>query len=450
MKRESFSTRTGFLLVSAGCAIGIGNVWKFPYIAGQYGGGVFVLWYLLFLAVMGAPILTMELAVGRASGRSAITGMKKLEAEGGWWHYHGWVCLLGSYVLMMFYTTVSGWMADYCVKFLDGTFDGLPDSAVEGVFDKMLASPGELLLYTGLTVLLGVLVCSLGLRRGVEKITSVVMVCLFLLLIVLAVHSMSLPGAGEGLRFYLRPDFARAREAGLGKIITAAMNQSFFTLSVGIASMEIFGSYMSRERTILGESIRICTLDTIVTIASGLIIFPACFSYGVRLDQGPLLIFAALPKVFLHMQSGQVWGAMFFLFLTFASFSTVIAVFENIIDLCSETFGWSRAKSSLINLVVLFVTAVPCVLGLNVWKGVKLPGGRGILEMEDFLVSNLLLPIGSLVYLLFCVSRKGWGFENYLAECNKGQGLRMSAKLKNYFRFVLPVLILILLIQGLI
>lgn len=449
MKRESFSSRASFLLVSAGCAIGIGNVWKFPYIAGECGGGVFVLLYILFLLLMGVPILTMELAIGRASRHSAVKGMAMLEPKGSKWHIYGWACLAGCYVLMMYYTTVSGWMLNYCVKFLVGVFDHLPDKEVPDVFSAMLANPGEMAIYTGVTILFCVLVCSLGIRQGVENVASIMMVCLLILIALLAVRSAQLPNAGAGLEFYLMPDLARAAQMGFGKIVTAAMNQSFYTLSLGVAAMEIFGSYMPRERTLTGEAIRICALDTFIAITAGLIIFPACFSYGVQPDRGPALIFLALPKVFLHMKIGWIWGTLFFLFMTFAALSTIIAIFENIIAICIDSFGWSRMKSSVINFFALSVSAVPCILGSNRWSGVRFFGGRGILEFEDFLASNLLLPIGSLVFLLFCVSKRGWGFEHYLAEVNAGQGVRLSPKLRTYFLYVLPVLILVLLIQGL-
>ena len=449
MPRENFASRLGFLLVSAGCAIGIGNVWKFPYVTGVNGGGVFVLFYLLFLIVMGAPVLTMELAVGRSSRQSAIRGFSALEPEGSRWHLHGWACLLGNYVLMMFYTTVSGWMLDYFVKFLRGDFVGMADDGVAGVFTDMLASPDEMGLFMVITVAVGILVCSLGIQKGIEKITTVMMSCLLVLILVLAVHSLTLSGAGEGVRFYLLPDFARAREAGLGGIITAAMNQSFFTLSLGIASMEIFGSYMPKDHTLGGEAIRICALDTFVALMSGLIIFPACFSYGVQPDAGPPLIFITLPQVFLHMPGGRLWGTLFFLFMTFASLSTVIAVFENIIAMCMDSFGLSRIKSSLINLIVLLTASIPCVLGYNLWSNVHIIGGRDVLDSEDFIVSNLLLPLGSLVFLLFCVTKWGWGFDRYLEEANTGSGVKLSPKLKPYFQFVLPVLILVILIQGL-
>ena len=449
MKRENFASRIGFLLVSAGCAIGLGNVWKFPYVTGANGGGVFVLFYLLFLIIMGIPVLTMELAVGRGSGLSITRAYHKLEKPGAKWHLHGYASLTGNYLLMMFYTTVSGWLLDYFVKFLTGDFDHITQEQVGGVLDSLLANPTEQGVYMVITVLIGILVCSLGIQKGVEKITTVMMTCLLALIVVLAIHSMTLSGAAEGLKFYLLPDFVRAREAGLGHIITAAMNQSFFTLSLGIAAMEIFGSYMSKDFTLGGEAVRICVLDTFVAIVSGLIIFPACYTYGVEAGAGPSLVFVALPQVFIHMPGGRVWGTMFFLFMTFASLSTVIAVFENIIAMCMDLFGWSRKKSSLVNLAVLLVGSMPMVLNFNVLNGARLIGGRDVFDSEDFIVSNLLLPLGSLAFLLFCVTKWGWGFDKYLEEANIGRGAKLSPKLKPYFQFVLPILILVILIQGL-
>ncbi len=449
MKRESFGSRLGFLLVSVGCAVGIGNVWKFPYVTGENGGGIFVLFYLLFLLIMGVPVLTMELAVGRASRKSAVLGYKALEKPGTRWHIHGWFCVLGCALLMMYYTTVSGWMLGYFVKFASGTFSGMEAGAVDGVFLAMQESPGEMSLWMVLTVLGGFLVCSFGLQGGLEKVTKGMMLGLLGLIALLAVHSLTLEGAGEGVRFYLLPDMERAAAAGIGNVITAAMNQAFFTLSLGIAAMEVFGSYMSREHTLTSEAVRICALDTFVALMAGLIIFPACFSFGVQPDSGPSLIFQTLPKVFLNMAGGRLWGTLFFLFMTFASFSTVIAVFENLMANSIDNFGWSRKKAALIGGSFILIASFPCVLGFNLWSGVTFPGGRNVLDFEDFLVSNLLLPLGSLVYLLFCVTKWGWGFDRYLAEANTGKGLKMPRWLKPYFQFVLPVLILVILVQGL-
>lgn len=450
MERESFGSRLGFILVSAGCAIGIGNVWRFPYVVGENGGAVFVLFYLLFLLCMGVPVLTMELAVGRASGKSAVLGYKALENKGNKWHIHGWFCMAGCYLLMMYYTTVSGWLVSYFFKFLTGTFQkGMDADAVHGVFGELLANPVEMTIWMVITVLAGFIVCSFGLQKGLERITKVMMTALLVLIVILAIHSMLLSGAKEGVAFYLMPDFAQAAKIGLGNVITAAMNQAFFTLSLGIGAMEIFGSYMSKEHTLMGESVRICALDTFVALMSGLIIFPACFSFGVQPDAGPSLIFVTLPNVFVNMAGGRLWGALFFLFMTFASFSTVIAVFENLLAGCIDNFGWSRKKASILNCIFVLIASLPCVLGYNVWSDLHIIGERDVLDSEDFLVSNLLLPIGSLVFLLFCVTKWGWGFDQYLEEANIGKGLKLSKRLKYYFRFVLPVLILVILIQGL-
>lgn len=450
MKRESFKSRLGFLLVSAGCAIGIGNVWRFPFITGQNGGGLFVLIYLVFLVIMGLPVLTMELAVGRASRKSAVLGYKALEKPGSKWHIHGWFAIFGCYMLMMYYTTVSGWMISYCFKFATGTFvSGMTTEASSAVFSNLLADPVEMGLWMVITVVAGFLICSRGLQNGLEKISKIMMIALFFLILLLAAHSFTLSGAGEGIKFYLIPNLDTVRDVGIGNVISAAMNQSFFTLSLGVAAMEIFGSYMSKDNTLAGEGVRICALDTFVAIASGLIIFPACFSYGVEVNAGPQLIFITLPNVFVNMQGGRIWGTLFFLFMTFASFSTVIAVFENIMSFCMDMFGISRKKAALINCSIILVASLPCVLGYNVWSNLHLIGGRNVLDSEDFLVSNLLLPLGSLVYLLFCVTKWGWGFDHYLEEANTGKGLKLGRFLKPYFQFILPILILIILIQGL-
>ena len=450
MKRESFRSRLGFLLVSAGCAIGIGNVWRFPYIAGENGGGYFVLFYLLCLLVMGVPVLTMELAVGRASRRSAVLSYKTLEKPGQKWHIHGWFCLLGCYLLMMYYTTVSGWMVSYFGKFLTGAFhSGMSTDEVASAFGAMLSSPGEMALWAEVVVVAGFLVCSFGLQKGLERVTKAMMLCLLALILVLAVHSLTLSGAAEGMKFYLVPSMDSIRENGFGSLVTDAMNQAFFTLSLGIAAMEIFGSYMSDEHTLPGEAVRICALDTFVALMAGTIIFPACFTFGVTPDNGPSLIFQTLPPVFINMAGGRFWGALFFLFMIFASFSTVLAVFENILAICMDTFGISRRKAVLINGILIAALSLPCVFGYNIWSDFRPILGKDVLDSEDFLVSNLLLPIGSLVYLLFCVTKWGWGFDKYLAEANKGTGLRFARWLKPYFQWVLPILIVIILLQGL-
>ena len=450
MKRESFKSRLGFLLVSAGCAIGIGNVWRFPYVVGENGGGIFVLFYLLFLVAMGLPVLTMELAVGRGSRKSAVLAYKELEKPKSKWHIHGWFAILGCYVLMMYYTTVSGWMVSYFYKFVTGEFKaGMDVDATGSVFSDLLADPKQMGFWMILTVIVGFIVCSRGLQNGLERISKIMMTALLVLIVVLAVHSITLSGAGEGLRFYLIPNLSTVEKVGIGNVISAAMNQAFFTLSLGVAAMEIFGSYMSKDHALAGEGVRICALDTFVAVMSGLIIFPACFSYGVEVTSGPKLIFVTLPNVFVNMAGGRIWGSLFFLFMTFASFSTVIAVFENIMSFAMDMFGWSRNKTAIINCIIILIASLPCVLGYNVWSDLHLIGGRDVLDSEDFLVSNLLLPLGSLIYLLFCVTKWGWGFDNYIEEVNTGSGLKMSRKLKPYFQVVLPVLILIILIQGL-
>ncbi|MFR6001119.1 sodium-dependent transporter [Ruminococcus sp.] len=448
MERESFKSRLGFILVSAGCAIGIGNVWRFPYVAGENGGGLFVLLYLVFLVLMGIPVLTMELAVGRASRKSAVLGYKKLEKPKSKWHIHGWFCMLGCYLLMMYYTTVSGWMTSYFYKFATGTFEsGMTSEQVSGVFSQLQSNPIEMVIWMAIITILGFLVCSRGIQKGIEKVSKVMMIALLVLILALAVNSILLSGAGEGLKFYLVPDFEKVSEIGIGNIVSAAMNQSFFTLSLGIAAMEIFGSYMSKDDTLPGESVKICALDTFVAIMAGLIIFPACFSYGVEPDQGPALIFITLPNVFVNMAGGRIWGTLFFLFMTFACFSTIIAVFENIISFCIDMFKISRTKSVIINAVIILIASLPCVFGFNIWSGFEL-FGQNVLGMEDFLVSNILLPVGSLIYLLFCVTKFGWGFDNYLTECNTGKGMKFARFLKPYFQFVLPILVLIVLVQS--
>ena len=448
--RDSFKSRLGFILVSAGCAIGIGNVWRFPYVTGEYGGAVFVLFYLLFLVILGIPVVTMELAVGRASRKSVKEGFMKLEPPGTWWHLHGWIALAGSFVLMIYYTTISGWMVDYFVRFLGGSFQGLSTKEVADVFGSMLANPTELLGFMGLNVLIGFAVCAGGVAKSLEKVTKVMMLGLLFLIVILAGNSLLLPGAEEGLRFYLFPDWDRAAAAGLGNVASAAMFQAFFTLSVGQGGMEIFASYMSKDNSLTGEAVRITILDTFVAIMAGIIIFPACFAFGVAPAEGPSLIFVALPNIFINMPMGQLWGGLFFLFMTFASFSTVTAVFENLIASSMDNFGWSRRKAVLLNLAIIFVFSIPCVLGYNVLSGVHFLGDRDVLDSEDFLVSNILLPAGSLIYLLFCTTKWGWGFDKYIAEVNTGRGLKMPLWLKPYFQYVLPVLILVILIRGLV
>lgn len=449
MEREKLGSRMGFILLSAGCAIGIGNVWRFPYIAGMYGGGMFVLFYLLFLAAMGIPVMTMEFAVGRASRKSIIKSFTELEKPGQKWHIHGYLGMIANYLLMMFYTSVAGWMLYYFYLMLTGRFTGKNTAQVADIFQGMLDSPSVMTVSMMIIVAAGMLICSVGLQKGVENITKLMMSLLLIIIIILAVRSMTLPGGIEGLKFYLLPDVQRMKDVGITETITAAMNQAFFTLSLGIGSMAIFGSYIDKSRTLLGESVNIAVLDTFVALVSGLIIFPTCFSFGISPDMGPSLIFITLPNIFNHMAGGRVWGTLFFVFMTFAAFSTILAVFENIISCGMDLFHWSRKKSSLMNLAALTVLSLPCVFGYNIWSSFQ-PRGAGstVLDLEDFIVSNVILPIGALVYLLFCVTRYGWGFENYLAEVNTGEGLRMPKGIRIYMTFILPVLLVFLTLKG--
>lgn len=439
----------GFIFLSAGCAIGIGNVWRFPYITGLYGGGVFVLFYLFFLITMGIPVMTMEFAVGRASRKSIIKSFAELEKPGQKWHLHGYLGMAGNYLLMMFYTTVAGWMLYYFYLMLTGKFVGKDLEQVSGMFQEMLGSPGVLTTVMAIIVVAGILICSMGLQNGVERITKVMMSLLLIIIVVLAVHSMMLEGGMEGLKFYLSPDWQRMKEVGVWETVTAAMNQAFFTLSLGIGAMAIFGSYIDKKHTLLGESVNIAVLDTFVAIVSGLIIFPSCFAFGISPDMGPSLIFITLPNVFNGMAGGRIWGTLFFIFMTFAAFSTILAVFENIISCGMDLFHWSRKKSCIINLAVIFILSLPCVLGYNLWSAIQ-PLGEGstILDLEDFVVSNVILPIGSLCYLLFCVSRMGWGFDKYRKEANTGDGLKVPGWIRIYATYILPVLLLILIILG--
>lgn len=449
MEREKFGSRMGFILLSAGCAIGIGNVWRFPYIAGMYGGGMFVLFYLFFLAAMGIPVMTMEFAVGRASRKSIIKSFSELEKPGQKWHLHGYLGMAGNYLLMMFYTTVAGWMLYYFYLMLTGKFTGKDKTQVSGMFQEMLGNPTVLTTVMVIIVAAGILICSLGLQKGVERITKVMMTLLLVIIVVLAVRGMTLPGGAEGLKFYLLPDVQRMQDVGILETITAAMNQAFFTLSLGIGAMAIFGSYIDKSRTLLGESVNIAILDTFVAFVSGLIIFPTCFSFDISPDMGPSLIFITLPNIFNHMAGGRVWGTLFFVFMTFAAFSTILAVFENIISCGMDLFHWNRKKSSLVNLFALIALSLPCVFGYNIWSAFQpLGDGSTILDLEDFLVSNVILPVGSLIYLLFCVTKYGWGFEKYLKEANTGEGIKIPAGIRIYVTFILPVLLIFLILKG--
>ena len=447
--RERFSSRLGFILISAGCAVGLGNVWRFPYITGQYGGAAFVLVSLIFLVLLGLPIMVMEFAVGRASQKSAARSFHVLEPAGTKWHLQGYACMAGNYLLMMFYTTVGGWMAAYIFKTLTGEFKGLDSDGVAAVFNDMLARPGYMTFWMVLVVLLSFFICSLGLQKGVERITKAMMSCLFLILLILCIRSVTLPGASEGLRFYLIPDFTRFTENGVGNTIFAAMGQAFFTLSLGIGAMAIFGSYIGKDHTLTGETINICLLDTLVAFLAGLIIFPSCFAFGVDPGQGPGLVFITLPNIFNQMVGGRIFGVLFFVFMTFAAQSTIIAVFENIISFSMDLFGTSRKKTVLINGIAIILLSLPCVFGFNIWSGSQPMGaGSTIQDLEDFIVSNNLLPLGSMVYLLFCTSRYGWGWKNFLAEADTGKGVKFPAWARVYVSYILPLIVLFIFIMG--
>lgn len=447
--RERFSSRLGFILISAGCAVGLGNVWRFPYITGQYGGAAFVLVYLIFLVLLGLPIMVMEFSVGRASQKSAARSFHVLEPAGTKWHLQGYACMAGNYLLMMFYTTVGGWMAAYIFKTLTGEFKGLDSDGVAAVFNDMLARPGYMTFWMVLVVLLSFFICSLGLQKGVERITKAMMSCLFLILLILCIRSVTLPGASEGLSFYLIPDFTRFTENGVGNTIFAAMGQAFFTLSLGIGAMAIFGSYIGKDHTLTGETINICLLDTLVAFLAGLIIFPSCFAFGVDPGQGPGLVFITLPNIFNQMVGGRIFGVLFFVFMTFAAQSTIIAVFENIISFSMDLFGTSRKKTVLINGIAIILLSLPCVFGFNIWSGFQPMGaGSTIQDLEDFIVSNNLLPLGSMVYLLFCTSRYGWGWKNFLAEADTGKGVKFPAWARVYVSYILPLIVLFIFIMG--
>lgn len=450
-QREQLGSRLGFILLSAGCAIGIGNVWKFPYMVGQYGGGAFVLIYLFFLVILGIPVMTMEFAMGRAGQRSPARLYQQLEPKGSKWHLHGYVAMAGNYILMMFYTSVAGWMLDYFVRTAGGQFVGADTDGVAAQFSQMLGDPLRMTLFMGIIVVLGFLVCSFSLQKGLERITKWMMVALLVIMVVLAINSVCTAGGSQGLRFYLVPDLARMKKVGIGNVVAGAMNQAFFTLSLGIGAMAIFGSYIGKERALMGESARVAALDTLVALCSGLIIFPACFAYGVQPDSGPSLIFITLPNIFNHMPLGRVWGSLFFVFMSFAAFSTVLGVFENIVSCTMDLSGWSRKKACLFNGILMLLLSMPCVLGFNVLsKFQPLGPGTGVLDLEDFVVSNLLLPLGSLIFIFFCTSRYGWGWKDFTKEANTGKGLKVQRWMRGYMCHVLPVLVAVILVLGLI
>lgn len=450
MERDRFGSRLGFILLSAGCAIGIGNVWKFPYIVGQYGGGIFVLIYVFFLLVLGIPVMTMEFSLGRASQKSPAKLYQQLEPKGSKWHLHGYLSVVGLNLLMMFYTTVTGWMLRYFVSTAKGDFEGLDTAGVGQYFNDMLLDGKSLVLYMLIVVVIGFVVCSFGLKDGLERITKFMMIALLVIMVILAVNSIFMSGGEKGLAFYLVPDFEKMKNAGIGNVIVAAMNQAFFTLSLGIGSMAIFGSYIEKDRALMGEAVNVALLDTFVAFVAGLIIFPACFANGVEPDSGPSLIFITLPNIFNHMSLGRLWGSLFFIFMSFASLSTIFAVFEGIIASTMDLTGWSRKKTCLMNGILMFILSLPCALGFNLLSSIQ-PFGEGstIMDLEDFLVSNLILPIGALCFILFCVNKKGWGWDQFVKEANTGKGLKVQQFMRPYMTYVLPVIVLLVLVLGL-
>lgn len=450
MEREKFGSRLGFILISAGCAIGLGNVWKFPWLAGANGGAAFIVVYLICLIALGLPIMTMEFSIGRAAQKGLAKSLDELEPKKSKWHVYKWFGMAGNYLLMMFYTMVCGWMINYVFKMGTGKLAGATADTSGAVFGGMLGSAGEMTIWMIVAAALGLLICSLGLKNGVERITKVMMVALLAIMLVLAVRAITLDGGGEGLSFYLKPDFSImfASTSSFISTVYAALAQSFFTLSIGIGSMLIFGSYISKDRALFGESLTIGALDTFVAIVAGLIIFPACFAYGIAPDAGPGLIFQTLPCVFSQMWGGQVWGTLFFVFMAFAALSTVVAVYENIISFWMDAKGWSRKKAVALNCILLPVLSLPCVLGFNIWDGVALPHIGGIMDMEDFIVSNNLLPIGSLIFVLFCTSKKAWGWDNFMKECNTGKGLKFPKWLRGWMTYGVPIIIAVILIFG--
>ena len=448
-ERETLASRFGFILLSAGCAIGLGNVWRFPYITGKYGGAAFVLVYLVFLIILGLPIMVMEFAIGRAAKQNIGLALKTLEPKDTKWHTYGPIAIIGNYFLMMFYTTVTGWLLAYFVYMVKGDFAGLDAAGVGEFFNGVLSDPLGQTLWMILAVVLGFAVVGRGLRGGVEKITKIMMLCLLGIMVILAIHSILIPGSSEGLKFYLLPDFGKMVESGIGEVIFAAMGQAFFTLSLGIGAMTIFGSYIDKKQSLTGESVRIIALDTFVAIMSGLIIFPACFAYGVNPGAGPSLLFVTLPNIFNQMSGGRIWGALFFVFMSFAALSTLIAVFENITSYWMDVHGWSRKKACWINLAAIIILSIPCVLGFNLWAGFQPLGpGTGVLDLEDFVVSTTLLPLGSLIFLFFCCSKRAWGWKNFIKEADEGQGLKFPQWARVYVTWILPIIVLVIFVKG--
>ena len=448
MEREKLGSRLGFILLSAGCAIGIGNVWKFPYITGQNGGAIFVLVYIACLILLGLPVMTMEFAMGRGAQKSPVKMYQELESKGSKWHIHGYLAMAGNIILLMCYCTIAGWMVQYCMDTAAGKFAGLDAAAVGNMFGAMTQNTGAMAFYTIATVALATIVCSFSLQGGLERVTKWMMLALLSIMIVLAVNSCLLPGAADGLSFYLKPNPAAVAEIGLGNVIVAAMNQSFFSLSLGIGSMAIFGSYLKKDRSLMGETVNVICLDTFVALTAGLIIFPACSAFGVQAEAGPPLVFITLPNIFNNMAGGRIWGSLFFLFMSFAALSTVFAVFENIVACVRDLTGWERKKASMICGLSLMVLCMPCVLGFTVLSHVQILG-LSIMDFEDFLVSSILLPVGSLLFAIFCVCRYGWGWKNFTEEANTGNGLKVQGWMRWYMTWVVPVIIAFIFFYGL-
>ncbi|MCI8609157.1 MAG: sodium-dependent transporter [Firmicutes bacterium] len=449
MGRENFSSRLGFILVSAGCAIGIGNVWKFPYLCGAYGGAAFILIYLIFLVIMGIPVMVCEFAVGRASRTSVAMSFDKLEPWGTYWHTHKIIGISGCYLLLMFYTSVGGWLMNYCVKGFSGDFQNIEKDAIEGMFGDMMADTSGMIFWTVLICIIGFVICVFGLQNGVERVSKFMMVALLAIMVILAIRSVFLPGALSGVKFYLIPDFKKMAEIGIGDVIFNAMSQAFFTLSIGIGAMLIFGSHLDRRRSLTGEAVSITLLDTFVALTSGFIIIPACFAFAIEPGAGPSLIFITLPNIFSQMAMGQLWGGLFFLFLTFAALTTIVAVVENLVSFNIDLFGWSRTKSVLVSGILLTILSMPCVLGFNLWSGIQ-PFGEDstIMDLEDFIVSNNLLPLGSMGYILFCTCRNGWGWKNFIREANQGEGMKFPVWLRPYVQYVIPLIIAVIYLKG--
>ena len=441
MQREKLATRLGFLLLSAGCAIGVGNVWKFPWMVGQYGGGAFVLIYIIFLIILGLPVMTMEFSMGRAAQKSPILMYQAITPDKKAWGIHGVFCFIGNVVLMMFYTVVAGWLFYYFYSMVTGKFVGLNSEQIGEYFGSMLGSSSILVIFAVIVSILGFFVLSFSLKGGLERVTKIMMIALMVIMIIVAVNSLTLSRAKTGLSFYLVPDFSKITP----DVLVGAMNQAFFTLSLGIGAMAIFGSYIDKDRALLGESINVIILDTFVAIVAGLIIFPACFTYNVEPGAGPSLIFITLPNIFMNMPLGRFWGSLFFLFMSFAAFSTVLAVFENILACVIDMTGWTRSKTSFVCCICIIILSLPCALGFNVWSNVQpLGAGSGIMDLEDFIVSNCLLPLGSLIYVIYCTNKFGWGWDNFLKEANSGTGAKMPNWPYLYCKIVLPIIIIII------